>query len=30
VQTRVADTFVEFARERLEALQLGLVPAATE
>jgi DNA-binding transcriptional LysR family regulator len=30
VQTRVADTFVEFARERLETLQLGLVPAATE
>ncbi|HET6600958.1 MAG TPA: selenium metabolism-associated LysR family transcriptional regulator [Gaiella sp.] len=30
VQTRVADTFVEFARERLETLQLGLVPAATQ
>jgi len=30
VQTRVADAFVDFARERLETLQLGLVPAATE
>jgi DNA-binding transcriptional LysR family regulator len=27
VPTRVADAFVEFARERLETLQLGLVPA---
>jgi len=30
VHTRVADAFVDFARERLETLQLGLVPAATE
>jgi len=30
VQTRVADAFVDFARGRLETLQLGLVPAATE
>lgn len=30
VQTRVADAFVDFARERLETLQLGLVPASTE
>ena len=30
VQTRVADAFVDFARERLETLQLGLVPTATE
>ena len=30
VQTRVADAFVDFARERLETLQLGLVPAAAE
>jgi DNA-binding transcriptional LysR family regulator len=28
VQTRVADAFVDYARERLETLQLGLVPAA--
>ena len=30
VQTRVADAFVDFARGRLETLQLGLVPTATE
>ena len=30
VHTRVADAFVDFARERLETLQLGLVPTATE
>ena len=30
VQTRVADAFVDFSRERLETLQLGLVPASTE
>ena len=30
VHTRVADAFVDFARERMETLQLGLVPTATE
>ena len=30
VHTRVADAFVDFARERLETLQLGLVSTATE
>jgi DNA-binding transcriptional LysR family regulator len=30
VPTRVADAFVEFARERLETLQLGLVPAPSQ
>ena len=30
VQTRVADAFVDFSRERLETLQLGLVPVSTE